>query len=79
MILLPLDASVKLIITTINLIMSVSQVFLSVRPRGKTEPPLDGFLWILYLRIFRKAVKKIVQRITGSLHEDLCTVALKSR
>ena len=75
-ILLILEAFVKLRIATVIFVMSLCP---SVRPHGTTELPLDGFLWIRSLSIFRKSAKKIVQKITGTLHEDLFTVMINSR
>ena len=56
-------------------------ICLSVRPQGITRFPRDRFHKILYSRIFRKSMKKIQfplksDSITGTVHEDLCTVMI---
>jgi hypothetical protein len=48
---------------------------LSVCPHGKTLLPLDGFLWNLIFWVFFENLS----RITGTLHEDVCTFMLISR
>jgi hypothetical protein len=60
-------------------------VCLSVRPHGRTLFPLDSFSWNLvfvYLSnicLGNSSFIKIWQRITGTLHKDLCTFVIMSR
>ena len=57
----------------------VISVCLSVRPHGAIRLSLNGFSWNLICTIFfRKSVRKFnfhynLTRITGTLHDDLCT------
>jgi len=70
-------------ITKKRSISFVMYVYLSIRPHGTIRLPLDGFSWNLMFKIFRKSVRKFKflynqTRITGTLHDDLCTFMIIS-
>jgi hypothetical protein len=76
-----LGAFAKLRKTSICFVMSLS---MPVRQHATNRLPLDGFSWNLVSENFRKSVTKMqvwanVTRITGTLHEDLCTFMIISR
>jgi len=58
--------------------------FMSVRPHGTTRLPLDGFAWNLteYFSKISWEISKFhysLTRITGTLHDELCTFTIMSR
>ena len=63
---------------------SLCHVCLSVRPRGITRPPLDGLPLNLILKYFSKICMRKFEfhqnmtRITGTLHEDVCSFMITS-
>ena len=62
----------------------LASLCLSVRPHGTNWVPLEGFSWYFIIENFSKIYRENsrfffnVPRLTGSLHEDLCTFMIIS-